>query len=237
MKIHSHKITPVLLVLSALLQPSSVMAGNDEALFKACPSLKAWAAVHPHHGDDFGMATTKTQGAIASPALRAELKQRAAADQRARKDVFAGGGKPDKKALKALGSVDQDNYEWLKQTIAGHGFPTIEQVGKDGVSDAFLLVQHADNYPEFQETVLESLLPRLATAGIPKSAFAKLTDRVLTSRKKPQRYGTQFSRSKDGTFTLDPTEDRTHLAERRKQMNLMPLLAYECVLRATYSSR
>ena len=237
MKVHNRKITPVFLALFTLLQSSSVMAQNDAALFKACPDLEAWAALHPHHDGDSGTGTSKTQGVVTLPKLRTELKQRVVADQRARKELFKGGGTPDKKALLVLGSVDQENYEWLKQAISEHGLPTTEQVGEDGVSDVFLLVQHADNYPEFQETVLNALLPRLTTGGIPKSEVAMLTDRVLISQGKLQRYGTQFSRAKDGTFTLKPTEDMTQLAERRKQVDLMPLPVYECVLQATYASQ
>ena len=160
-----------------------------------------------------------------------------AADQQAREQVFQRGGPPDAKAVQALLSVDRANLEWLAASLAEHGFPTVEQVGKDGVSDAFLLVQHADADPLLQQSVLESLRPRLENAGIRKSEFALLTDRVLTSQGKPQRFGTQFRQAKDGSFELKDTEDMAHLDERRKQMDLMPLPVYECVLRASYTSQ
>jgi hypothetical protein len=220
------------LTLALLAFPLGASALDDDALFKACPALRAWAAAHPRSSSEASEAPGTT---IAKPALRAELARRADADQKAR-EVFETSTMPDPKSMDAMSSVDRENLKWLKRVVAKTGLPTVEQVGIDGVGNAFLLVQHADSDPDFQEAMLAVLEQRLASGGVRKSEFAMLTDRVLSARGKPQRYGTQFERKENGAFVQKPTEDPEHLDERRRQMDLMPMSTYECVLRASYAS-
>jgi hypothetical protein len=236
MKYGNRVIAHGLVLALGLCQPSIAATAEDEALFKACPGLEAWASAHPRHGDEISPVASTTGDTPTAPALRAALKQRAEADQRVRQAVFGHEGPPDPKAVQELTAVDRANLEWLKRLVDDNGFPTPEQVGEDGVADAFLLVQHADADPLLQQAVLESLGARLDTTGIRKSEFAMLTDRVLVAQGKPQRFGTQFKRAKDGSFAMLPTEEMDHLGERRQQMDLMPLPVYECVLRASYAS-
>jgi len=223
------------LLLVALAMPCAAATSADDedaALMKACPGLEAWKQLHAHGKDAAATATAKPS----LPGLQAELKRRVAADQRARETFDDGSGAPDPKAVQTLLSVDADNLRWFKQQVADHGFPTVEEVGTDGVGDAFTLVQHADSDPDFQQQMLETMRARLAAGGIKKSEVAMLTDRVLVAQGKPQRYGSQYLRAKDGSFVPKPTEDAGHVDERRRQMDLMPLADYECVLRESYKS-
>jgi len=235
MKIGYRGLAPAsMLALSCLLSPGA-SAAEDEAVDKACPEFKAWKQAHPHREEATEAAAGKPDSAT-MPELRAELKKRVASDQRVREEAMGGGGPLEDKAMQAWLAVDRANLEWLKQTLAKHGFPTVEQVGKGGVADAFVLVQHADADPLLQQSVLESLRPRLATSGISKQEYAMLTDRVLDGQGKPQRYGTQYKREKDGSYVLKETEDMAHLEERRQQMDLMPVPVYECAMRASLAS-
>ena len=104
--------------------------------------------------------------------------------------------------------VDGDNLAWLKAQVQQSGFPTVAQVGEQGMSAAFLLVQHADRDPAFQMSVLELLNRRGADKGIKDSERALLTDRVLHAQKKPQRYGTQFGAdpAHPGKMVMAPVE-------------------------------
>lgn len=131
--------------------------------------------------------------------------------------------------------MDSDNLRWLKAVVATQGFPIFADVGEEGFHDAWLLVQHADSDPAFQTAVLESLKPLLTSAGVARREFAMLTDRVLTAQGKPQRYGSQFVPTKDGSFVPKPTEDVAQLERRRAAMELMPMAAYTCMLRFTFA--
>lgn len=222
------------LLLAMLLAAPAARASTadeDAALMKACPGLAAWAAAHPH-GD--GAAATADAGRVFTrPALRSALAERAAADTRVR-DAAMAKGKPDQAAMQAVLQVDTGNLAWLKDVVARQGFPTIAQVGAQGMADAWLLVQHADRDSAFQLQMLRTLKGRGEAAGVRKQDLAMLTDRVLLAQGQPQRYGTQFEPDAHGALTMQPVEDRAGLDARRAAMGLMPLALYRCVLGASY---
>jgi hypothetical protein len=101
--------------------------------------------------------------------------------------------------------VDTNDLQALKHIVIQDGFPTIAMVGIEGVHAAFLLTQHADGDPAFQETMLRIITPRLRDGGITGNEYALLTDRVLRAQGKPQRYGTinasgSYARARDQQY-------------------------------------
>ncbi len=65
--------------------------------------------------------------------LRRELSRRVTAGQRVRAPLA--GGKPAKKTIASMLSVDADKRTWLKGVISRRGFPTPAMVGNRGVPD------------------------------------------------------------------------------------------------------
>ncbi len=65
--------------------------------------------------------------------------------------------------------------------------------------------------------------------------MALVTDKLLVSEGKPQRFGTQFS-LRDGKAVMDPVEDPEHLDERRAKYGLMPMAEYKRQLGKMYKS-
>lgn len=203
---------------------------DDSKLSMQCPAAAKWidamerkhAALH---------TTDKTN--LSNPALRDQLAKRVAADQKVRERAMGAGGKFNKANIKAMLAVDAENLAWLKPLVKTHGFPTKEEVGKKGVDDAWLLVQHADKDPAFQASVLKLLKARLGAGGISKNDYALLVDRVRLAQGKEQLYGSQIA-VKNGTYVVKPTKDMAHVDTRRESMNLMPISSYLCVIKATY---
>lgn len=70
--------------------------------------------------------------------------------------------------IKNLVAVDSDNLHWLKGIVEEQGFPTDDEVGISGVSDAWLLVQHADQDADFQSSVLNGLIASLDGSPLKK---------------------------------------------------------------------
>src|SRR5882757_1260010 len=158
---------------------------------------------------------------VTRPALRKELLEMEQLDQEARnrfmEAISAGGGDVpvNDPAREAIIQVDDDiNLPKLKHFITQDGFPTIAMVGLDGVQAAFLLIQHADSAPQFQAGMLKVISRRLRTGEINGNQYALLTDRVLQSQGKAQRYGTQFQGKGDQLKPL-PIEDEAHVDQRR----------------------
>ncbi|WP_261382015.1 DUF6624 domain-containing protein [Xanthomonas vasicola] len=223
----------LMLLVGFSVSPQLFAGEEDEALFKACPGLSVWAAKHPREEKDMGSSgESKKQSVLSKDS--ADLSRRVNNDQRVRAPLL-GGQVPSSEQLRKLSEVDADNLKWLKDKFARDGFPTAENVGQQGVQDFWLLVQHADTDPAFQQTVLDTLIASYSNNGVKNSDVAMLLDRVYLAQGKGQRYGTQFVRDKEGELVLqEPVEDLDNIDARRAEMDLMPLGVYQCVLRATY---
>lgn len=121
-------------------------------------------------------------------------------------------------------TVDLQHTEAMKRIIAQIGWPTVSKVGEDASHLAWLLVQHADHDPPFQQQCLD-LMRQESSAEVRLANIAFLEDRVRVNTKRGQLYGTQFheTRDEDGNilrYEPQPIEDSEHLDERRFAMGL-----------------
>lgn len=132
-----------------------------------------------------------------------------------------------------IAEADRESMRQIKQVFDEVGFPTREMVGIDGVSTAFLLVQHADEDPEFQKRALALAEPLMRTRGMSRRQYAMLADRVALASNQPQIYGTQM-KLENGTYVLQPTLDLENLDRRRREMALGP---YQQMLESANSDR
>jgi hypothetical protein len=114
--------------------------------------------------------------------------------------------------------VDRRNTERMKQIIKEIGFPLISLVGEEGMHNAWLLVQHADEDIEFQKECLR-LMKEAPQNEVIISDIAYLEDRIRINSKQPQLYGTQFTQ-KEGKHVPLPIEDEEKVNERRAQMGM-----------------
>jgi hypothetical protein len=173
--------------------------------------------------------------AMPDPALRAELLAMKDVDQLARTEMMR--MEPSDPGFAAaaerLRAIDARHTARLKEIVATRGWPSRILAGADGASAAWLLVQHADADPAFQERCLP-LLERAAGQGeVSRQDVALLTDRVLRAQGRRQRYGTQFLMV-GGRLQREPTEDEAGLEERRRAVGLPPMAEYERILRQAY---
>lgn len=217
---------------AALLLVSGALSATpaQDDLARQCPGMAPWIRAKQAQVAE----QRKADAAIkpSHPALRAELLNMGAADENARNTAIADGGKQPA-VMQAVMDVDGRNLPRIRQIVAMQGFPTLAQVGRDGVEAAWLLVQHADRDPALQQRVLAELAARPDHGGVSAQAYAALTDRVLVAQHQPQRYGTQFA-PKDGRLAPETMEDPAHVDQRRAAAGLPPLVDYACVLGVSY---
>lgn len=191
---------------------------REQAALAQCPGAAAFMRDHP----------APREPDMPAPAarladLRIELLRMQARDQGAR------GGGWSQEEIKQMMQVDAEHLPRIKAIITEHGFPTRELVGRDGVDAAWLLVQHADADPAFQEQVLSAITPRVQVGEISRHQFILLTDRVLAGQGKPQRYGSQLL-AQEGQWVPKPIEaPESEVDQRRKAMGEMPLADYICM--------
>lgn len=157
------------------------------------------------------------------PQIVAELKAMAETDQDMRKR-----NPQDDKMWDE--EVDKRNTARMREIVATVGWPTISKYGERAAHAAWLLVQHADQDPEFQEKVL-ALMRDLPDGEVSKQDIAFLEDRVRVNTGRPTLYGTQFYNDQQGIFGPQPIEDRDTLDERRAAVGLGNFAEYEKEIR------
>ena len=155
---------------------------------------------------------------------RRELEERGRTDQAVR-EGFGAGGQADSSQIAAMMRTDSANASWLRDHVARRGWPTSDQVGKEAVGSAFLIVQHAVHDTAFMRAMLPHIEESYRRGDLDGGAVAMLTDRLEVKAGRPQVYGTQLS-LKDGRWVLDPIVDSAGVDERRRGMGLPPLAEY-----------
>lgn len=122
--------------------------------------------------------------------------------------------------------VDRSNTNMLKHMLAACGWPRTSVHGDKAVGDAWLLAQHADHDPDFQSTAIRLLQSAVQLGEASGVQLAYLSDRVATSRKRPQLYGTQFNVVGECGLELMPVDDIIEVEERRKQAGMPTMAEY-----------
>ena len=191
-------------------------------------------------------AAATSSGAPASTPLAGELLRRMEEDQAARqlwvnamRDVAGKTPQQLEEEHEAISSkvkaIDERNRIWLAETIEQFCWPGKSLVGEQAAHAAWLLVQHADADPEFQQRCLERM--KAAPPGeVSQIDIAYLTDRVLVAQKRPQIYGTQC-RDVNGKFEPQECVDPERLDERRREVGLPPISEYLQQMESFYRSR
>lgn len=158
--------------------------------------------------------------------LAGELGRRVAREQALRSAAVTDLPRTTREELdRLLAQEDAENTRWLKQLLAERGWPGRTLVGDDGAHAVWLLAQHADADPAFQEACLHLLAGAAADGEAAPADLAYLDDRVRVARGEPQRYGTQCVRS-DGHWRPMPLAEPNHVDRLRAEAGLEPLAAY-----------
>lgn len=197
------------------------------AIAAKCPGVTAWYAAHPNETGE-ALARRDAARTFSDPQLRAELAARAARDQAARL-AMANAARKDWGPKREVAAIDEENVKWLFELVRTKGFPTVAQVGEQGVKDAWLLALHADRAPKFQQQLVPVLDQRRVDGELGGDEMARFVDRLLVAQGKPQRFGTQSSDKWSGShFGFASADVLREIEDNRRQFELMPLADYVC---------
>lgn len=124
-------------------------------------------------------------------------------------------------------SINKLNKEKIDNYIKKYGYLGFDKVGKDGSHNFWLIVQHSDNFPDFQKKVLKMMEKEVNKNNANKPNYAYLFDRIRKNEKQKQFFGTQVEYNKLGQATPKfGLEDSINVDERRKKYELEPLKEY-----------
>ncbi len=147
------------------------------------------------------------------PELREELLAMLERDQSGR----TGGPDPEGDAARTAR---------LAEILDEHGWPTWDLVGEDGSEAAWVIAQHSDLDPAFQQRALELLRGAVAAGQASPGDLAYLTDRVAAGAGQPQTYGTQVACTPEGPQPAVPLADPAAVERLRADAGLDPYADY-----------
>jgi hypothetical protein len=138
-------------------------------------------------------------------------------------------------AMKQGSNADSLNMIILKKLFREYGFLGFEEVGKQGSSNFWLMMQHCDKDPKFQEEVLTEMKKHIERKNANPSNYAYLIDRVNVNTGKPQVYGTQMKLNKDeSSYEPKPVVEPENLNKRREEVGLGTIEEYIGVMNSHY---
>lgn len=162
--------------------------------------------------------------------LAQQLKDMAAIDQIAAyipQGKYKQYTKPQWEAFKD--SVFTANKAKTEQLFKRYGFLGFDQVGKEGATHFWLLVQHFDNFPAFQRRVLKAMDRNVKSKNADPNNYAYLYDRVQVNAGEKRLFGTQVTYEVQTTGRAIPKNgllDSLNVNKRRSEYGLSALKDY-----------
>ena len=157
--------------------------------------------------------------------LKEELKRMEKIDQIA---AYIPQGEYVEMSEKEWGSFKDSVFTTHQKRIAEifneFGFVGYDLAGKDGSDNFWVMVQHSDHLPEFQEKVLEEMKKHVDKGNATPQYYGYLVDRVNINTGKEQLYGTQFDYNEFGQAFPKNITDTTGINGRRISLGLTPMI-------------
>jgi len=130
--------------------------------------------------------------------------------------------------------VDEFNTAEIQKMLKGRGWFRDDKDGEGAGRYGWLIAQHADRNPTFQQAALKLMKAELGAPGVSKSNYAYLYDRVQMRfmdsdglDERIQRYGIQGRCTGPGTWEPLPMEDPENIDARRAEVGLGPIAEYK----------
>jgi len=120
-----------------------------------------------------------------------------------------------------------DNTSRMVEIFKEIGYPSTEQIGPEAADAFWILVQHSDSNPEFQEKAASAMKQVVKNGGAKGDKLAYLTDRYLINTGRAQQYGTQLDYDMDlGKAFPKSLASPRGVDQRRAEVGLAPLWEY-----------
>lgn len=135
----------------------------------------------------------------------------------------------------SLRKTDSLNYYSLRHIVDQFGFPNYDMVGEKASHNFWLLIQHQDSHPQFQEEILNKMKLEADKGKASLLDYAYLLDRVKVNAGQPQIYGTQMTlNSAKTSYEPKPVVEPEKLNERRQSVGLDPIENYIQLMNTRY---
>lgn len=119
------------------------------------------------------------------------------------------------------GKTDLQSMAYLKTALETYDWIDSTRFGQRVSNHAWIIAQHADSDPEFQQDALTRMTPYFESGEVSKSNYAYLWDRVAVNTDRKQLYGTQPTwECENGKMALKPLEKPETVNDRRAALGM-----------------
>jgi hypothetical protein len=140
-----------------------------------------------------------------------------------------------KTLTKNMVKTDSMNSLEIRRIFYKYGFPNFDLVGQTGSEDFFIVVQHQDKFPVFQDSVLTSMKIEAEKGKASWANYAYLIDRVKINTGQLQIYGTQMQINKsNSSYEPKPVVEPDKLNVRRISVGLNTIEEYIAIMNEVY---
>jgi hypothetical protein len=162
------------------------------------------------------------------PSLRKRINRMALTDQKLRYALVQADSREERQRISHdIYVADSINRAGVKKIFKQYGWPKISDIGKDGQNNFWLMVQHADDDPAFQQAALSAMQKLMKNGEVNLENYAFLYDRVQCNLNYRQWYGTQVNWTAHGKATsFRSIADEDGVDKRRHSMGMLPLRLY-----------
>lgn len=134
---------------------------------------------------------------------------------------------------KRINYFDSINLIKVKNIIDTYGWLGQDEVGQQGASTIFLVIQHSDSLTQLK--YVPKMREAVKNGKAQPQNLALLEDRILTNQGKPQIYGSQVRlNEKTGKNEFFPIMDEPNVNKRRASVGLQPLEDYAKLFQFEY---
>ncbi len=124
-------------------------------------------------------------------------------------------------------SVFTTHQKRAKELFDQYGFVGFNLAGEEGSSNFWLIVQHSDHDPEFQNEILGKMKIEVDKGNADSRNYGLLVDRVKLNTGQAQIYGTQVAYNMEICQAYPKKlADSINVNKRRKEIGLEPLEEY-----------
>ncbi len=117
-------------------------------------------------------------------------------------------------------AMHKRNTQLLDQIINTIGYPSIEKVGEEAHSAAWMIMQHSISQPMFMKKCAQLLEVAARENPTYQKYLAYLKDRIAVLQGEPQLYGTQFDWDTEGHLSPSRMDDVDKVNARRAAIGL-----------------
>tara|TARA_B100001094_G_scaffold231625_1_gene226466 strand:+ start:8206 stop:8823 length:618 start_codon:yes stop_codon:yes gene_type:complete len=157
-------------------------------------------------------------------------------DQALRNELIQKNFKDDKVKQK-INELDKKSSNFILSLLSNYGWPEKSRLSAQTYHKFMTLIIHSSDKKMMQQVFVHVLHDFLHDEGSDYQYFTLYVDKVFSKTHGYQIFGTQFQTPSENKKSAPKIWNKSHIDERRKKLNLMPLSTYKKMMNHMYTKK